>query len=463
MTRYNYGDRTMRINRRSAQITAFLVVLPLWGMGQASTLTQFFGALEARPELEAANAALRAAEAGLAQARNPVALDLNVSAAAPAAELVPFSDARGRRRGEGLSVSLRSNPATWVRLRELDLGRAQLALQEARAFLEARAYESALALELSRESLTLTRSSAEAGAAAYTAAQLRFERGLVTTAELRDADANRQRAWNLVASAETAVTLAEDTLESLVGDARLETLPQLEVSEATFAQTSPLTVRRAAFDVTAAQIGQDGAARPFYPVAELTYDYDVTYQNRVSASISSQDLAPRVGYSFDYSGYDEAPQLSLRVSATIAPEQFDNVTRLAALRQGAEASLEAAQQDATVTGAQLRSRLAETGRNAQLAALVFKNAKKNLAEVRVRETLGAGTPLETQAAAAALAEAGLAVRDARPRRGHRAARPLQVFWTPRDGPRRVWRHRDLTRIKPKIRTRVKIDAPAKLP
>ena len=414
MTRYNDVDGNMRINQRSAQTgtTAFLLLLSLWGMGQASTPAQFFGALETRPELEAANAGLRAAEAGLAQARNPVALDLNVSAAAPAAELVPFADAR-----VGVGVTAYpfryGQPGDVVRLRELDLGRAQLALQEARTFLEARAYESALALELSRESLALTRSAAEAAAAAYSAAQLRFERGLVTAAELRDADANRQRAWNLVASAEAAVTLAEDTLENLVGDARLETLPQLEVSEATFAQTSPLTVRRAALDVTAAQIGQDGAARPFYPVAELTYDYDVTYQNRVSASISSQDLAPRVGYSFDYSGYDEDPQLSLRVSATLAPEQFDNVARLAALRQGAEASLEAAQQDATVIEAQLRSRLAEAGRNARLAALVFENTEQNLAEVRVRETLGAGTPLETQAAAAALAETGLAVRDAR--------------------------------------------------
>ena len=391
---------------------AFLALFTLWGVGQAGTPAQFFGALGARPELVAADAAVRAAEAGLAQAQNPVALDLDVSAAAPAAALVPFSDARF---GVGVTAYpfRYGQPGDVVRLRELELERAQLARQEAQALLEARALEGALALKLSRESLALTRSSAAAAAAGYTAAQLRFERGLVTAAELRDADANRQRARNLVASAEAAVTLAEETLTSLVGDARLETLPELEVAAAAFAQMSPLTVRRAALDVAAAQIGRDGAARPFYPVAQLTYDYNVTPQNRVTASVNSQDFAPRVGYSFDYSGYAETPQLSLRVSATLAPEQFDNVTRLEALRAAAAASLEAARQDATVIAAQLRGRLAEAGRNGQLAALVFRNAQQNLSEVRQRETLGAGTPLETQTAAAALAEAGLAVRDAR--------------------------------------------------
>ena len=304
-------------------------------------------------------------------------------------------------------------PGDVVRLRELDLARAQLSLRDARAQLEARAFESALAVNLARTTLQLARTSAEAGAAGFTAAQLRFRRGLATPAELRSADAGRQRAQNLVASAEANVTLAESTLTALVGEVRLAKLPKLETAKATFARAVPPLVRRAELDVDAAQIGQDGSARPFYPVAELSYSYDVSSQNRLSASVSSRDLAPRVGYNFDYNGYDDDPQLSLRVSATLAPEQFENVTRLTALRRSAEASLAAAKQDAAVTEAQLRTRAAEIGRDERLAELEFENAQQNLREVRERETLGAGTPLETQAAAAALTDAGLALRDAR--------------------------------------------------
>ena len=403
----------MRLDRPLEQIVAFFLAFTLVGTAQASTpasAAQFFGALGTRPELAAAHAAVEAAEAGLAQAHNPVALDLNV-ASNTRAGLGPVDT----RVGVGVTAYpfRYGQPGDVLRLRELDLERAQLALREARTLLEARAFESALAVNLAHESLQLVRTSAEASAAGFTAAQLRFRRGLATPAELRSAAAERQRAQNLVASAEANAALAEATLTELVGQVRLKKLPKLEVTKAAFALAVPPFVRRAELDVTAAQIGQDGSARPFYPVAELSYSYDVSSQNRLSASLSSQDLAPRVGYSFDYNGYDDAPRLALRVSATLAPEQVDNVTRLTALRRSAAASLAAAQQNAAVTEAQLRTRLAEVGRNKRLAELVFENAVQNLAEVRERETLGAGTPLETQAAAAALADAGLELRDAR--------------------------------------------------
>ncbi len=381
------------------------------GLAEASSVTptQFLGALATRPELEAADAAVEAARAGLAQALNPVALDVNVAANAPAAELTPFADTR---IGVGVTAYpfRYGQPGDVVRLREIDLERARLDRREVRAQLEARAFENALALTLSRSSLRLARSAAEAAAASYRATQLRFGRGLATPAELRSADAGRQRAQNLVLSAEADVKLARATLSSLVGDVQLGALPGLTTPGKALV---PPTVRRAELELAAAQIGQAGATRPFYPVADLTYAYDVSAQNRLSASISSSDLAPRVGYSYDFNGYGEAPQLSLRVSATLAPEQFDNVTRLSALARSAEASLRAAQQNAATTTAQLRTRLAEVQRDEALAALVFRNAEQNLREVRRRETLGAGTPLETQVAAVALAETGFELRDAR--------------------------------------------------
>ena len=396
------------------RMAAFLgaLLVGVLGVGEAApaTLPQFLGALETRPELAAASAAVEAAEAALAQAQNPVALDLDVSSRAVATQLTPFSDTR-------LGVGVRAYPFRYgqlgdvVRLREVDLERARLEERVVRAQLETSALESALALEFSQQAWQLARSSADAAEKSYQTAQLRFERGLATPTELRDADVGRQRTRNLVLNAEADAKLSRTTLASLVGDVQLKALPELTVPREP--GVTPPTVRRAELALVAAQIGQAGAARPFYPVAEITYDYDVTAQNRLSASVSSDDLAPRVGYSFDYDGYGEAAQLSLRVSATLAPEQFENVTRLEALVRSAAASLSAAQQNAALSEAQLRTRLAAAQRDERLATLVFDNAERNLSEVRERETLGAGTPLETQAAAVTLAGAGIGVRDAR--------------------------------------------------
>ncbi len=403
----------MRINLKPKRITASLLTLCLLSVGAAEartvTLAQFLDALNTRPELAAAAATLRAAEAGLAQAQNPVALDLSLSSNNPTVEPNAFADTR-----VGLGVTAYPFPFGEARdvleLRRIDLSRAQLDQEETRALLEASAFENALILELSQESLELARRSAEASATSYRAEQLRFERGLTTGAVLRDADAGQQRTRNFVLNAEADVQLARTTLEGLVGDAQLRSVPILAAPSGTL---TPPSARRAELDLAGARIAQAGAARPFYPVAELSYDYDVSAQNRLSASVSSRDLAPRVGYSFDFDGYGEAPRLSLRVSATYAPEQLDNVTRLDALVRAAEASLAAAQQRAAVDEASLRARLTAAQREQTLATLVFNNAEQSLAEVRRRETLGAGTPLETQATAVALAEAGLGERTAR--------------------------------------------------
>ena len=418
MARCNYVGRNdvegtiMRMNLKLAGITAFFLVSCLLSVGEASTvtLTQFLEALETRPELAAVAATVEAAEANLAQAQNPVALDLSFSSNASATEPSPFADTRV---GVGVTAYpfLRyGQPGDVLRLREIDLERARVDQEEVRAQLEASAFENALALELSQEALGLARSSAEAAVASFNAEQLRFDRGLTTGAELRGADAGQQRVRNLVLNAEADVQLTRTTLGALVGDVQLGSVPSLAAPSGVLKTPA---VRRAELDLAAAQVGQAGATRPFYPVAELSYDYNVSNQNRLSASVNSSDLAPRVGYSFDYDGYGEDPRLSLRVSATLAPEQFDNVTRLEALVKAAEAALAAAQQNAAVGEAQLRTRLSAAQREQILAALVFNNAEQNLSEVRRREALGAGTPLETQAAVVALAEAGLDARDAR--------------------------------------------------
>ena len=374
-------------------------------------LETFLEALAARPELGAAEAGVRAAEANLAAARPPAALD--VSASSPTlATGAPLRAAR-------LEVGVTAYPLPYgqlgdtVRLRELELEGARLDLRGARAQLEARALTGALDLELARQTLTLARAAAAAADRGLETAQLRRRRELVTAGALRDAAAARQRAQNLVANAEADLTFAENTLTSLVGNVRLNVLPQLGAPTGT-----PQSLRRAELALAAARVSEAGTNRQFYPVAELDYAYETSPQSRVTASVSSSDLAPRLAYSFSGDGYagdaytgDSA--LSVRISATFSPEQFQNAARLGELLGAARENLRAAQQNALSGEAALRNRQDAANREHDLGALVFRNAERTLQEVRERETLGVGTPLETQAAAVALAEAGLELRDAR--------------------------------------------------
>lgn len=391
------------------RLSAWLGVLLLFAgaAAQNTDLAGFLGALSSRPELEAARAAVRAAEANLAGAGNPVALDLSASSSAPAADLATFSDTR-------LGVGVRAYPFRYgepgerFRLRELELEGARLGAQEALAQLEVRAFGAAFGAELSRETLALAQDALAAAEAGYGSARLRVQRGVATAGELRLADLARQRAENALLNAEAEAALAETTLTELAGTARPRALPELTPPQGTATE-----LRRADLALQAARIARAGAARAFYPVAEVSYDYDVSTQNRLSASLSTRDLAPRVGYSFDYDGYGNEARLSLSVSATLAPEQFDNAARLEALEEAAAATLRAATQNAAATERDLRSRLAATERDEAFAALVLTDAERTLAEVRERERLGVSTPLETQTAALALADAGLGAAAAR--------------------------------------------------
>lgn len=372
-------------------------------------LETFLAALSGRPELSAAAAQVRAAEANLAAAKPPAALDVIASSGALASD-APLGGTR-------LEVGVTVYPFTYgqlgdtVRLRELELDGVRLDLRAARGRLEARALVGALELELAQETLTLARAAGAAAERALETAQLQRRRELVTAGALRDAEAARQRAQNLVADAEADLTLAETTLTSLVGDVRLGVLPELPTP-----QGKPQSLRRAELELAAARVAEAGTDRQFYPVAELGYAYEVSPQTRVTASVNSRDLAPRVGYSFNgdgYAGGGSDTALSLRVSASLSPEQFQNAARFGELLGAAQENLRAAQQNALGSEAALRNRRDAAGRERDLGALMFRDAETTLEEVEAREALGVGTPLETQAAAVALAEAGLELRDAR--------------------------------------------------
>ncbi len=387
--------------KQTFYVLLFVILCSSWGTAKNVGVAAFFELLESSPEVQAARASVLAAEAALGQARKPVALDVNAEAQTrsdPLATTAPIANL-----GTGVTVY----PFTYgaqgdlIRTRELELKQARLNYQQTQAQLEAKALRSAFEVELYRYTLALAKRGAAAARQIYNTNQLRNARGVVTVAEVRSAETEVRKKENLVLSHAANLELAEATLTAFVGEARLANLPDLKMPKAI-----PFSVRNSNIAVQLARISTSGATRAFYPVVNANYNFDLSEQSRVSASISSQDLAPRVGYTYASNGWDDGIRLSVRLSATISPDQFQNVTRLEQLQVAAEANLRAAQRDAAAQEGLLSNRVEDTARSLQLAEFGFENAERSLREVQQREALGITTTLETQQEIIALVNAG---------------------------------------------------------
>lgn len=388
-------------------IFLLLLALPLsgWAAAESVSLAALLGRLQDSPELRAARASVSAAEAALRGARQPVALDVDLAAQTRSD---PLASAPVANLGAGVTAYPFAYGAQGdtIRTRELELAQAQLNYRQARARLEVKAVRSAAEVELNRQALALAQQGAAAAGRLHELAQLRHARGLATVAEVRSAEAEQRRREDLVLTFSAHLALAETTLTALVGDARLAALPTLRTPEGT-----PFSLHASEIAVQLARVGASGAARPFYPVADVTYNLDLSEQSRLTASLSSRDLAPRLGYTYASDGWDDGVRLSVRLSATISPELFEDVTRLEQLQVAAEEALRGAQLDAAAQEGRLLNRLEETARNEQLATFVFENAERALREARQRQTLGVTTPLETQQAVLTWANAGASLWD----------------------------------------------------
>ncbi len=377
-----------------------------WASAENVSVAAFLGLLQNSPELQATRASVAAAEAALNQARKPVALDLNVAAQTRSDPLAPATPVANLGTGVTAYPFNYGPQGQTVRTRELELAQARLNYRQALVRLEIKALRSTFELELNRQALALAQRGTVAAEQIRETTQLRYTQGVATIVDVRNAEAEEQRKKNLVSTFAANLELAEATLTELVGQARLARLPDLRTPEGT-----PANLRYSDITVQLARIGASGAVRDFYPVAEVTYNLDLSEQSRVSASLSSRDLAPRVGYTYASNGWDDGVRLSVRLSTTISPEQFQNVTRLEQLQVAAEENQRAAERDATTQERQLLNRIAETARNKELASFIFKNAERSLREVQQRQLLGVATPLDTQQAVVALANAGASLWD----------------------------------------------------
>ncbi len=394
-------------------------------------LDTFFAALAGNPELAAARAALRAAEAQLKALRGPAQLETTAGLTslrlkdAVTAQGLAVSQAEGgiptTSEQVSANVSFRPFPfgdvADAVRQAELAVRNSLLDYREALTGLETRALGAALNLRLAEQSLELSQEGVALAQDALAATRTRFELGAANARELRDAQVNFQEAQNFARNARENVAVARLNLTNLVGDTPAPSFELLAALPQPPTRT-PLAVLRAEVPVAQAAVGVGGARREVYPTVQASYNYNLDDRSSLSASIESRTLQPSVGYSYQNPART-LPESAIRsnftvgVSATIPLGGFDALDAAKEQLGAARAGLQASRAGAAVQRAALRSSRVQAERTLTLEQLQFRNAQADFRENQQRQELGLITPLETQQALVELLQTALELRQAR--------------------------------------------------
>jgi outer membrane protein len=395
----------------------------------AAALRRFLAALDAHPELRAAEAALEAAERQLRAAYDPVALEasgahtrLELDEGLAGVQLPDLGGAALPETQTQLAATLIFRPypfgdvADAVRGRELEVQSRLLELREARAGLEARALTAALQAELAERSVALAETGQKAAQRGLEAARRRLERGGATKRELREAQAALREAEALLQNARADAATARRNLQALVGDTPAPAAAVLAAVPPPDGGV-PAALRRAEVPVLQAELGVVAAERALWPVAQVSYAWNLSDEAALTASLESRTLQPSLGVSYRDPGRS-FPESAVRSSLTVGVSANLSVGALSALEaaarqvEAARAGLEAAREGAVLQEAALRAAYDNAARDLEGARRAFEDAELTYAEARTREELGLASPLETQGALLELLQADLGRRSA---------------------------------------------------
>lgn len=396
----------------------------------AAPLQTFLAALSDNPELLAAEAATQVAELQLQAARDPVALEASGGysraeidesklgvAQAPTDPGGGFAEGTLPTSGFNLSTTLSFRPlpfgdiADLLRQRELELQSSRLDLRSARAGLEARALEAALSSRLAERSVALAQQGVDAATQGLTATQKRAEKGAANARELRDAEAARLEARTLRENARADAETARLNLRSLVGATPAPSFADLSALLPPAGGT-PLSVAQAQLQTELAALGISAAKREIYPVAQASYNWNVSDTSSLTASLESRTLQPSLGYSYQDPGRT-APtnavvsSFQIGVSANISVSALQVLEGVERQQAAAEEGLKAQRTGGTLQKTALNAAYGKAQRSAELERRQFANARLTYGENVTRQNLGLSAPLTTQTSLLELLQADL--------------------------------------------------------
>lgn len=395
----------------------------------AQDLDAFLAPVADHPGLAASAAQLVLEEARLAQARDPVTLNLTAGYSAFQAGENEFDWLPDELAELFMPPESVSQLSLGLVLRPIPLGDmadlydqavlqyalAELSWRETLTGLQVAAISAAYQLHLAEESLLLAQEGAALAAAALESTNIRFDNGAATERELRDARAGAAEAETLVASAAAGVELARLGLQSLVGDSTPPPREQLRLS---VPEGEAASVQRAVLQAELTVVGARNARRSVLPVVQTSYTRFLDEQNSLGVSLESRTLQPTISYDWQSTARSFPETMiegsfTIGVSASISPAVSAALRAAQAQEDAGGHALAAARQLAANERAALQGQLATAERELDLADLLFRNAQASLAEAEEREALGLSIPLETQQAALALMRAELELQSAR--------------------------------------------------
>ncbi|MCS7059157.1 MAG: TolC family protein [Meiothermus sp.] len=404
------------------------ILIPLVLFGSLSLGQGFFAPLENHPSLLQARLNLEAAQAQLRAVQSPLSvqaqggLSLFETSPPPGPPVCPNplnpqclelpSDARQITLGLTLTPFPFGDVADAVNQAALGVAQAELGLKQARTQLQAQAVEAAYRVRLAEGGLEVARLAVRVAQAGLEAVRLRTQRGAASPSELRQAEANLRQAALQQAEAERNLALARKNLADLIGSERAEP-PALPLPP----ETTPPQVRQAELQLANAQIGYDRALRGVLPVLQGSYTRNISNQEAWSISLNSRTLQPSLSYTHQSQGRTP-PQdriqgtFQIGLSANIS---FGVLEALEAARKQVEAAqqaLEAAQRNSRLQLELLKTALQTAEQNLENARSALKDAEQSLSEAKERERLGLTSPLATLQAELSLAQARLGVEQA---------------------------------------------------
>ena len=421
------GQCRWQMKLRSLTLT--LLTLLVAGTAAAQGLDGFLKPLEDHPGLAASSAQLRIEEARLANARDPFTLSIDAGYSSFSIddselewlpdELTELFMPPGSASQVSADLSLRpfafGDIADLQDQAETEYELALLSWRETLTSLQVNAVTTAHGLHLAEDSLELAEAGLELARLAEEATRVRHTNGAANDRELRDAEAGTREAENMHAEAAAAVELARLGLESLVGD---QLPPPREELQLPVPSGEPASVQKARLQAGLAVVGARSARREVLPVVQTGYTHNVTDHSTLGVSLESRTLQPNVNWTWQSAGRSFPEDMitgtfQIGVSASISPAITAALEAARAQEEAGEDALAAARQLAETEHASLVSNLEEAVRELDLKDLLYRNARRSLAEAEARETLGLAIPLETQQEVLALLRAELELNQAR--------------------------------------------------
>jgi len=411
----------------SVQIS-FLSLVGLIGLGsaQAATLKDFLAALEQNPSLRGASLGAGAAQTQLEATRGGFELGFQGGYGLSEFKTTP-GDALSSQNSTQLGLSLTFRPFLYGDTQDA-YTRAALQARQARAGyrstltgLQIQAVLASEQLRLATEALLSSTVGAELAQTLLNVTQTQLERGVVSGADLREAQSRNTEARERLTTAGENLRLAQTSLENLVGKTTLDAAPE-------FALPTGKTGEEEGAEVTLenARLVYAQAQRSALPTGNIGYTLNTSDSTSVGVSLESRTFQPKL--SFSYADPSQGTrQVSVVPPVSVSPTQSVQIglawsfgpsalTALSSAEQNlrsAEASLEGARLSAKLGRDRLTVALDQAGRNVALKQSALENAQKKLAEALERQKLGLASPLVALSASSELSATQIALSSAK--------------------------------------------------